>query len=99
MRQLGNIRKISQLVEREPGLPSRSNFLGIAACSNYEPCIKNSTGDNSRHIPIYTLAQKPCEDNCNTILTIHALSQYAMQPVKLGQKQLFLNYHLRASLG
>ena len=86
MRQLGNINKISQLVDREPSLPSRINFLGIATCSSYELCIENSTGDNSGHIPIHTLAQKSCEDICNTILKIHVLSQDAMQPVKLGQK-------------
>ena len=59
-----------------PSLPSRSNTEVIAADSCRNLWINYSTGDKFCYIPIHTLAQKSCEDICNTILNIYLLTEY-----------------------
>ena len=83
-----------------PSLPSRSNFLCIAACSSYEPWIKYSTGDNSRYISIHI----------STIIAWRYLSHNFKNPCTLTRSEatrktgtkaaaLKANYHLLVSLG
>ena len=52
------------------------------------------------YIPVHTLAQKLCEDICNTILKIHVLTDIGPTS-KIGIKAVALkgNYHLLASFG
>ena len=80
-----------------PSLPSRSNTEVIAADSCW---INYSTGDKFCYIPIHTLAQKSCEDICNTILNIYVLTVYD-ETSKFGTKTAAVkaNYHLLASFG
>ena len=79
-----------------PCLLSTSNTLAIANNSSYELWIKYITGDSS----LAKQAQKWCEDICNTILKIHALTGYDATS-KAGTKAAALkaNYHLLASSG
>ena len=63
-----------------PSLPSRSNTEVIILLPEViaaDSCwINYSTGDKFCYIPIHTLAQKSCEDICNTILNIYLLTEY-----------------------
>ena len=83
-----------------PNLPSRSNTEIIAADSCWKLWINCSTSDKFCYILIHTLAQKSCEDICNTILSIHVLTIYDATS-KAGTKAAAIkaNYHSLASFG
>ena len=73
-----------------PCLLSTSNTLAIANNSSYELWIKYITGDSS----LAKQAQKWCEDICNTILKIHALTGYDATS-KAGTKAAALKANCR----